>query len=187
MRYITWNSAEPGIRAAPVPAGDEPPAAGGRTYPLACLIAIGSRAHGGRERPIHRDRAVGQTRRPGEPGPAARSTRPARRPVPAPDEKTIRVVLDRLDPRARARVLPGGRPDGRRGRGTAPSAGVRGYRARRAGPAGEDAGLRSAAGRAGGRKDLPRSPPCRRHPGAHARCRRTRRPPAGSPRGRRRA
>jgi predicted transposase YbfD/YdcC len=47
-----------------------------------------------------------------------------------PDEKTIRVVLDRLDPRALARALPGGRP-GRRGGGPS-SASVRGYRARRA-------------------------------------------------------
>ena len=45
----------------------------------------------------------------------------------APDEKTIRVVLDRLDPRALVRALLGGRP----GRGGPPSASVRGYRARR--------------------------------------------------------
>jgi len=45
----------------------------------------------------------------------------------APDEKTIRVVLDRLDPRALARALlgPRRRPGGR------PSDSVRGYRARR--------------------------------------------------------
>ena len=47
----------------------------------------------------------------------------------APDEKTIRVVLDRLDPRALARALLGPRP--RRSGGPA-SASVRGYRARRA-------------------------------------------------------
>src|SRR6267142_1106023 len=47
-----------------------------------------------------------------------------------PDEKTIRVVLDRLDPRALARALLG-RPGRRRGGGP-PSASVRGYRARRA-------------------------------------------------------
>ena len=46
----------------------------------------------------------------------------------APDEKTIRVVLDRLDPRA----LLGGRPDSCRGRGGPSPASVRGYRARRA-------------------------------------------------------
>jgi hypothetical protein len=48
-----------------------------------------------------------------------------------PDEKTIRVVLDRLDPRALARALLGSRPGSRRA-GGAPPASVRGYRARRA-------------------------------------------------------
>ena len=48
-----------------------------------------------------------------------------------PDEKTIRVVLDRLDPRALARALLGC-PDGRRRPGGRPPASVRGYRARRA-------------------------------------------------------
>src|SRR5260370_320503 len=48
-----------------------------------------------------------------------------------PDEKTIGVGLDRLDPRALARALLGPRPDSRRGGGP-PSASVRGYRARRA-------------------------------------------------------
>jgi predicted transposase YbfD/YdcC len=47
-----------------------------------------------------------------------------------PDEKTIRVVLDRLDPRALARALLG-RPGRAQGSGR-PSASVRGYRARRA-------------------------------------------------------
>ena len=47
----------------------------------------------------------------------------------APDEKTIRVVLDRLDPRALARALLGPRP--RRCSGGPASASVRGYRARR--------------------------------------------------------
>jgi len=49
----------------------------------------------------------------------------------APDEKTIRVVLDRLDPRALALALPGGRPGDCRGRGGPSRASVRGYRARR--------------------------------------------------------
>jgi hypothetical protein len=44
----------------------------------------------------------------------------------APDEKTIRVVLDRLDPRALTRALLGGRL----GSGRPASASVRGYRAR---------------------------------------------------------
>ena len=47
----------------------------------------------------------------------------------APDEKTIRVVLDRLDPRALTRALLG---PGRRRPGGASAASVRGYRARRA-------------------------------------------------------
>jgi hypothetical protein len=46
----------------------------------------------------------------------------------APEEKTIRVVLDRLDPRA----LLGPRPRRRRRSGRPPPASVRGYRARRA-------------------------------------------------------
>ena len=45
----------------------------------------------------------------------------------APDEKTIRVVLDRLDPPALTRALLG-RPESRRGGGRS-SASVRGYRA----------------------------------------------------------
>jgi hypothetical protein len=49
-----------------------------------------------------------------------------------PDEKTIRVVLDRVDPRALARTLLGPRPDGRRRPGGRPSASVRGYRVRQA-------------------------------------------------------
>ena len=48
-----------------------------------------------------------------------------------PDEKTIRVVLDRLDPRALARTLLGPRPDGRRRSGAPSRASMRGYRARR--------------------------------------------------------
>ncbi len=48
----------------------------------------------------------------------------------APDEKTIRVVLDRLDPRALTRALLGPGPRQRRG-GPSPAS-VRGYRARRA-------------------------------------------------------
>jgi hypothetical protein len=49
-----------------------------------------------------------------------------------PDEKTIRVVLDRLDPRALARTLPGPRPPGRRRPGGVSPASVRSYPARRA-------------------------------------------------------
>ena len=50
----------------------------------------------------------------------------------APDEKTIRVVLDKLDPRALTRALLGPRRHWRRKSGGPPSAGVRDYRARRA-------------------------------------------------------
>jgi hypothetical protein len=50
----------------------------------------------------------------------------------APDEKTIRIVLDRLDPRPLARTLLGTRPGGRRRSGGPPPASVRRYRARRA-------------------------------------------------------
>jgi hypothetical protein len=49
----------------------------------------------------------------------------------APDEKTIRVVLDRLDPRALARALPGSEPRTARYSGGPPSASMRDYRARR--------------------------------------------------------
>ncbi len=49
----------------------------------------------------------------------------------APDEKTIRVVLDRLDPRALAGALLGPRPRGRRRPGGPSPASVRRYRARR--------------------------------------------------------
>ena len=50
----------------------------------------------------------------------------------APDEKTIRVVLDRLDPRALTRALLGPRPRRARCPGGPPSASVRDYRARHA-------------------------------------------------------
>ena len=49
----------------------------------------------------------------------------------AQDEKTIRVVLDRLDPRALARALLGGRPDWR-GSGELSWVSARGYPARQA-------------------------------------------------------
>ena len=102
----------------------------GRIYPLACLIAIAVCAFtaAGNDRFT----AVGQwVRRAGQ-ADLARLRAPwdplAGR-YRAPDEKTIRVVLDRLDPRALARALLG---PGRRRPGRRPSASVRGYRARRA-------------------------------------------------------
>src|ERR1700677_4659701 len=103
----------------------------GRIYPLACLIAIALCAFtaAGNDRFT----AVGQwIRRAGQADLArlrARWDAFAGR-YRAPDEKTIRVVLDRLDPRALAGALLGPRPGRRSGR--AASASVRGYRARRA-------------------------------------------------------
>ena len=103
----------------------------GRIYPLACLVAVAVCAFtaAGNDRFT----AVGQwIRRAGQQD-LARLRAPwdplAGR-YRAPDEKTIRVVLDRLDPRALTRALPGPRP-GRR-RGGPPAASVRGYRARQA-------------------------------------------------------
>ena len=103
----------------------------GRIYPLACLIAVAVCAFtaAGNDRFT----AVGQwVRRAGQ-ADLARLRAPWD-PVAgryrAPDEKTIRVVLDRLDPRALTGALLGPRPG--RHRGGPPSASVRGYRARRA-------------------------------------------------------
>ncbi len=105
----------------------------GRIYPLACLIAIAVCAFtaAGNDRLT----AVGQWTRRASQADLARLRAPWD-PVTgqyrAPDEKTIRVVLDRLDPRALTRALLGPRPRRRRRPGTPPSAGVRDYRARRA-------------------------------------------------------
>jgi predicted transposase YbfD/YdcC len=104
----------------------------GRVYPLACLVAVALCAFtaAGNDRLT----AVGQWIRRAGQDDLARLHAPwdpmAGR-YRAPDEKTIRVVLDRLDPRALARALLGPRPGGRQGGGR-PRASVRGYRARRA-------------------------------------------------------
>ena len=104
----------------------------GRVYPLACLVAVALCAFtaAGNDRLT----AVGQWIRRAGQDDLARLHAPwdpmAGR-YRAPDEKTIRVVLDRVDPRALARALLGPRPGGRRGGGR-PQASVRGYRARRA-------------------------------------------------------
>ena len=101
----------------------------GRVYPLACLVAIALCAFtaAGNDRLT----AVGQWIKRASHADLARLRAPwdpmAGR-YRAPDEKTIRVVLDRLDPRALARALLGPRP-GRRGGGR-PAGSVRGYRAR---------------------------------------------------------
>ena len=83
----------------------------GRIYPLACLIAIAVCAFtaAGNDRLT----AVGQWTRRASQADLARLRAPWD-PVTgryrAPDEKTIRVVLDRLDPRALTRALLGPRP-----------------------------------------------------------------------------
>ena len=103
----------------------------GRIYPLACLIAIALCAFtaAGNDRFT----AVGQWIKRAGQADLARLHAPwdpiAGR-YRAPDEKTIRVVLDRLDPRALTRALLGPRP--RRAPRRAAPASVRGYRARRA-------------------------------------------------------
>jgi hypothetical protein len=101
----------------------------GRIYPLACLIAIAVCAFtaAGNDRFT----AVGQWIRQAGQADLARLRAPWDPIVGryrAPDEKTIRVVLDRLDPRALTRALLGPRPR----RGGPASASVRGYHARRA-------------------------------------------------------
>src|SRR5215472_2292623 len=103
----------------------------GRIYPLACLVAIAVCAFtvAGNDRFT----AVGQWIRRAGQADLARLRAPWDPPTGryrAPDEKTIRVVLDRLDPRALARALLG--PRGPRRRGEPGSASVRSYHARRA-------------------------------------------------------
>ena len=105
----------------------------GRVYPLACLVAIALCAFtaAGNDRLT----AVGQWISRASQADLARLRAPwdpmAGR-YRTPDEKTIRVLLDRLDPRALARALLGPRPGGRQRRGGRPPGSVRGYRARRA-------------------------------------------------------
>src|SRR5690348_4883783 len=147
----------------------------GRIYPLACLVAVAVCAFtaAGNDRLT----AVGQWVRRASQADLARLRAPwdpiAGR-YRAPDEKTIRVVLDRLDPRALARALLGGgprrrlpRPPGR--------------------PAGKDAGPRAVKGGGRRRQDLPQGSPRRRRPGPPARRRRARRASPGPCRGRRQA
>src|SRR5580692_5594464 len=105
----------------------------GRIYPLACLVAIAVCAFtaAGNDRFT----AVGQWIKRASQVDLARLRAPwdpiAGR-YRAPDEKTIRVVLDRLDPRALTRALLGPRPASRRRSGGPAPASVRRYRARRA-------------------------------------------------------
>jgi predicted transposase YbfD/YdcC len=101
----------------------------GRVYPLACLIAVAVCAFtaAGNDRFT----AVGQWVKRASQADLARLRAPWDPVVGryrAPDEKTIRVVLDRLDPRALTRALLGPHRRRRR-RGPAPAS-VRRYRAR---------------------------------------------------------
>ena len=101
----------------------DPRSAQGRIYPLACLIAVAVCAFtaAGNDRLT----AVGQwTRRAGQEDLARLRAPwdPVASRYRAPDEKTIRVVLDRLDPRALTRALLGPRRR-RRKSGGRPSAG----------------------------------------------------------------
>jgi predicted transposase YbfD/YdcC len=109
----------------------------GRVYPLACLVAVALCAltAAGHDRLS----AVGQWVKRASQADLARLRAPwdpiAGR-YRAPDEKTIRVVLDRLDPRALSRALLGPRPArtpaaGKGGEGP-PAATVRVWRSRRA-------------------------------------------------------
>ena len=99
----------------------------GRIYPLPCLIAIAVCAFtaAGNDRLT----AVGQWASQADLARLRAPWDPVTGRYRAPDEKTIRVVLDRLDPRALTRALLG--PRRRRRRGRSP-AGVRDYPARRA-------------------------------------------------------
>ena len=102
----------------------------GRVYPLACLVAVALCAFtaAGNDRLT----AVGQWIRRASQDDLGRLRAPWD-PIAgqyrAPDEKTIRVLLDRLDPRALAGALLGGRTG--RARDSGPPASVRGYPARR--------------------------------------------------------
>jgi hypothetical protein len=109
----------------------------GRVYPLACLVAVALCAltAAGHDRLS----AVGQWVKRASQADLARLRAPwdpiAGR-YRAPDEKTIRVVLDRLDPRALSRALLGPRPSrspaaGARDDGP-PATTVRVWRSRRA-------------------------------------------------------
>src|SRR5690242_19860831 len=105
----------------------------GRVYPLACLVAIALCAFtaAGNDRLT----VVGQWVKRASQQDLARLRAPwdpmAGR-YRAPDEKTIRVLLDRLDPRALARALLGPRPGARQRRGGRAPAPARGHPARRA-------------------------------------------------------
>ena len=135
-RVVESGPGGPGLAAGAwqrLEALPDPRSPQGRIYPLACLIAIAVCAFtaAGNDRLT----AVGQWTKRASQEDLARLRAPWD-PVAgryrAPDEKTIRVVLDKLDPRALTRALLGPRRHWRRKSGGPPSAGVRDYRARRA-------------------------------------------------------
>jgi predicted transposase YbfD/YdcC len=105
----------------------------GRIYPLACLIAVAVCAFTAAGNDRHT--AVGQWVKRASQADLARLRAPWD-PIAgqyrAPDEKTIRVVLDRLDPRSLTRALLGPHPRRQQRAGGPSSGGVRDYRARRA-------------------------------------------------------
>ena len=95
----------------------------GRIYPLACLIAIAVCAFtaAGNDRST----AIGQWIKRAGQADLARLRAvwdPLTGPYRAPDEKTIRMVLDRLDPRVLTRALLGPRPRSCQRSGRPPSA-----------------------------------------------------------------
>jgi hypothetical protein len=105
----------------------------GRIYPLACLVAFAICAFTAAG--IDRFTTVSQWIRRASQADLARlgaAWDPIAGRHRAPDEKTIRVVLDRLDPRAPAWALLGPGPRARRRFGGLSPASVRGYHARRA-------------------------------------------------------
>ena len=127
-----WPGPVPSVRIWRLEALPDPRSPQGRIYPLACLIAIAVCAFtaAGNDRLT----AAGQQAKRASQADLARLRAPWD-PIAgqyrAPDEKTIRVVPGKLDPRALTRALPG--PRRRRRRPGRPSpAGVRGYPARRA-------------------------------------------------------
>ena len=120
----TW----PRLEALPDPRSPQ-----GRIYPLACLAAIAICAFtaAGTTGSPRSASGSGRLARSAWPGCTPRGTPIAGR-YRAPDEKTIRVVLDCLDPRALARALLGAGPRARRRSGGPSPASVCGYHARRA-------------------------------------------------------
>ena len=154
----------------------------GRIYPLPCLIAVAVCActAAGNDRLT----TIGQWAKRASQEYLARLRAPWN-PVTgryrAPDENTIRVVLDRLDPRALTRTLPGPRPRRRWRAGGQPAASMRDYRARRTG-GGKGAGPGAGYGPWPWTARPPAEPAAAMHPGTSARCRRAWRPPPGPPR-----